>query len=43
MIHEIRCVLCEPELVRRSRSDDTMRLFYAFYYVLINQHFEYNE
>jgi hypothetical protein len=28
---EIERVLREPQLVRRSRSDDAMRLFYEFY------------
>ncbi len=28
---EIECVLREPQLVRRSRSDEAVRLFYEFY------------
>ncbi len=33
MTEEIERVLRQPELVRRSRSDDTMRLFYEYYAV----------
>jgi hypothetical protein len=31
MEHEIERVLLQPALVRRSRSDDAVRLFYEFY------------
>ena len=31
MAAEVERVLCEPQLVRRSRSDATVRLFYEFY------------
>ena len=31
MSAEIERVLCQPQLVRRSRSDTAVRLFYEFY------------
>ena len=31
MAAELERVLCEPQLVRRSRSDAAARLFYEFY------------